>query len=254
MRHLSFQRRLESRISTVELIGVKHNKMNNNPIPKKAFTLIEMLVVIAVIVTLLSIMATVGKNVFTKAKTNNTQATIKTLVAILEEYQTEKGGDFPFPPIDETENEILDSFDDGNPNTGPEALPDSQPAFDVVGNNNDFDASWDDADDFTTDNKTIAEHEADRKEARASIEFIYQVLDEVKACSQKLKRLPESVVVNSDGDSIFLYDQTKPLYEIIDAWNHPLLYEATAGNFPKITSAGPDGMFDTADDIISTEF
>ncbi len=224
---------------------------------KRAFTLIEMLVVVAVIVILLSIVAGVGRNVYTKAQIRNTEATITTLSTILQEYQNQnKNRDFPTPttvapaPVNDLSDfDLLRKrfgyFYHGNENYI--AVVDCK-----AGDHDVF--TWDDESDFTDDIKPVADHRADRLYARASIEFMYQFLDEVTACREKLAKLPESVVVNSDKDSIYLFDRTKPLLEIVDAWDHPLMYEATSGNFPTITSAGPDGMFDTADDIISSEF
>ena len=70
-----------------------------------------------------------------------------------------------------------------------------------------------------------------------------------------LKNLPNSVVANDDNDALLdnRTDTTKPLLEVNDAWGHPLWYRRPANGFPKLISAGPDGVFQTADDIVSTE-
>ena len=48
--------------------------------------------------------------------------------------------------------------------------------------------------------------------------------------------------------------QWKGLIEVNDAWGHPISYQTQgAGNFPLLRSAGPDGIFGNADDILSSE-
>ena len=73
-----------------------------------------------------------------------------------------------------------------------------------------------------------------------------------------LNRLGSDVTSNADNDWVVETAHgapiQRPLMEVNDAWGHPLRYQWQGeGNFPLISSAGEDGVFDTADDIISSE-
>ena len=59
---------------------------------------------------------------------------------------------------------------------------------------------------------------------------------------------------SSDSVAANANSQEKALIEINDAWDNPIDYGNPGnGNFPTPRSAGPDGVFQTADDILSTE-
>ena len=191
------------------------------------FSLIELLVVIAIIVIVIAGMVTVGAHVRTKAQIQTTETTIGLLVSALTLYEDSEGG---YPDV-----------------TYPGDL---YPPGDVtIGTHGDF--IWDDAEDLT------ATEQGDRIDALASIEGLYYWLDQVPDCREILANLPETATANDDGDAVFVDGRTKSLIEVNDAWGGPIWYEpgvSGSGNFPVLTSAGPDGVFGTADDIISSEF
>ena len=187
------------------------------------FSLIELLVVIAIIVIVIAGMVTVGAHVRTKAQVQTTQTTIQTLVSALRTYKIERAyPDTVYPgdlPVDEW----------------------------TQGSHNSF--IWDDAGDLTVDEQN------ERIAAMASVEALYYWLDQASECQEILGNLPETATANDDGDAVLVDGRTKALIEVNDAWGNPIRYGTPGnGNVPVLDSSGPDGVFDTADDIISTEF
>ena len=95
--------------------------------------------------------------------------------------------------------------------------------------------------------------------ALASIEVLQLYLDDVPDSREVLNKISGSMKANAHGHVVDPVgdndpDDFKELVEISDAWKLPLRYETRGGgNFPLISSAGPDGQFDTADDILSSE-
>ena len=136
---------------------------------RSGFTLIEILVVIAILAIISAGAVSVANNVVKKAKINKTKAAIANLVSALEEYYRE------------TKSYPNNLFADLT------SHPKTSPIIDKL------------ADDFK----------------------------------------------KSD-------DVNNPPF--IDSWSKTMKYQNRGnGNFPKITSAGPDKVFDTADDIVSTD-
>ena len=71
----------------------------------------------------------------------------------------------------------------------------------------------------------------------------YRAMDALPVSSEVLSRLSDGSMKGS-GDNL----------RIIDAWDASLTYIYLAdGNFPTISSNGPDGVEGTADDILSSE-
>jgi hypothetical protein len=94
--------------------------------------------------------------------------------------------------------------------------------------------------------------------ALTSMEVLIMYLVDVPACREPFNRLPSSASNNLDGDGIVQFmggaAGQRGLDEGYDAWGCPLMYRNSGkGNFPVIISAGEDGLFDTADDILSSE-
>jgi prepilin-type N-terminal cleavage/methylation domain-containing protein len=74
---------------------------------------------------------------------------------------------------------------------------------------------------------------------------LYDELRSVPASREILDRMEGSVM----GDKLTV-GQGRPARAIYDPWGMPLIYEYRPGDtFPKLTSAGPDKEFRTADDI-----
>jgi hypothetical protein len=67
--------------------------------------------------------------------------------------------------------------------------------------------------------------------------------------------LSNAVKVNINKN--WYFDGTNPevsLPELLDGWGRPMKYRFHGqGNFPRFYSAGVDGIFLTADDIVSTD-
>jgi len=100
---------------------------------------------------------------------------------------------------------------------------------------------------------------------------MYLFLSMVPDCAAILDRIDSSLITDRDylGQrmSIFIQNGYYPLRRIVDAWGRTLRYDyyeewldffpagpapairETIKTFPLITSAGPDGKFDTRDDI-----
>ena len=212
------------------------------------FTLIEILVVVAIIVLLTAGMVKVAQTVRTRAQERVTKGTISMLVSALGEYKNfhDRGSGFEFP----VGPDVPDFFTNNNfpPNVG---LIDALSEF--------FDENlFALSDGEDQHNNYVWKDDVDLVDMRwalATIEFLYCVMEDVPGCKAILEKLPVDVAVNDDNDLVIIRGQAKPLLEVNDAWGHPLWYAYKGpGNFPAITSAGPDGLFDTADDIVSTEF
>jgi len=211
------------------------------------FTLVELLVVIGIIMILITGMIKVAQSVQVKAKIKNTKSTISLLCAVLEEYRDVRntGGNFSFP--------------NGNPADLVNAL---RAYLGVLWTASDLTGhllpspKWKDWEYLLEKGKGD-----ERLLARASIEFLYLCLESVPECRAMLNRLGSDVTSNDDNDwigeqvtPVAPIRQQRPLMEVNDARGHPLRYQWQGeGIFPLISSSGEDGIFDTADDIISSE-
>jgi prepilin-type N-terminal cleavage/methylation domain-containing protein len=99
-------------------------------------------------------------------------------------------------------------------------------------------------------------------------EGMYLFLSEVPDCRTTLDKIEKSLKTDLDASkvqmTININGRIRPLTRIIDPWKKSLRYdyynesdnnyvrrEQSKKTFPIVTSAGPDGRFDTADDIIN---
>ena len=219
--------------------------------PGRAFTLVEMMVAIAIAVILVSLLVVSGKAIRTGGQIKVTKTTVQLMVNALQEYKEARDnhtGNFTYPlwPLGNlgdlayTYNDMLTFlFDYGFPVVNDNTKSGSHGNY------------W-----GTVGGLPLAEA-LGLERAQARIEFLYYCLDDVPASRSVLDRLPGNKVANADGDSVIVGDGTgrvKQLIEVIDAWKRPLAYRWQGpGNFPVIISAGPDQRFDTADDILSSE-
>lgn len=99
-------------------------------------------------------------------------------------------------------------------------------------------------------------------------EVLYFFLRELPTSRQTLEKIDDSLITNLGSNkqsmNIIINGRTRPLLRIIDAWGislrydyynelilDPILRNKGKKNFPVITSAGPDRIFRTGDDITS---
>jgi len=225
------------------------------------FTLIEILVVVAIIILLATGMVKVAQTVRTNTQIKVTKGTISLLVSALGEYKNfhDRGSGFEFPVEPDVWNFVTNCPADAIINIGLiDMLSRYLPVDDSDGGDHD-NYVWKDMDLLNADQQN------GRRMALASIEFLYCVMEDVPGCKAIIEKLAADVAVNDDNDSIMIIGQAKALLEVNDAWGRPLWYTVRGersllaappqpGNFPVIASAGPDGLFNTADDIVSTEF
>jgi len=214
---------------------------------QKGFSLIELLVVIAIIMILITAMAKVGGYVRTNAQIKTTKNTITLLCSALQqykEYYPDEPDPFPTEPYAEAAGGGYPydfvNFEDCFPST---ATLNNTTSHNIAGK------AWEDFDSLQEidQNELIA--------ARASIKVLYWHMDDVSPSQAILNSLPESAKINEFGDYVDYSGEQKTLIEVIDAWHRPIRYRTNGpGNFPTLTSAGPDGVFDSADDIVSSEF
>ena len=210
---------------------------------KEAFTLIEMLIVVAVIAVLVTIVASTATHIDNQAKAQLTESTIGILTAALGQfrdyeyqYKHTNYADFDFP-LD------CNDFDNiGLADTVQNALGLLAGSVSISGGVHDLSYSGSEA--------------------------LYFFLSRVPECRSTLDKIDGSLITNEGSDkqpmSITVDTRSYPLLRIIDPWGETLRYDyynedvldpvlrsKTKRNFPVITSAGPDKTFNTGDDITS---
>jgi len=214
--------------------------------------MIEIIVVITIILILLAGMVKLGGVVRNSAMEKNTKTTISLLNTALQEYQTSRQGqtDLSFPPEPYQIWFVTGSGNFWDINYFEACWPTGIGiVFDFGTHQTPTNLTWKDWASLDTTQQT------ERITARASIEVLYNWLQDVPACRKILEKISDIARTNEDNDYVQRSGQQMPLLEVNDAWGHPIRYRNHgAGNFPVLTSAGPDGLFETADDIISSEF
>jgi prepilin-type N-terminal cleavage/methylation domain-containing protein len=208
-----------------------------------AFTLLEMLVVVSVIAILVTIVISVASRLDTQGKINSTKGTMALLDAALSEFE-DYG--FTYAAGSQYANAYLkfpiDCNDRGvfNDKSQVEAALTVAMGHTVTINNSANDPNY-----FST-------------------EAMYFLLSQVPQCRQALEKIDKKCVVRDNETGIIrMQSEDYPLMYITDGWGRPLGYKyyyftsgtnidtRTIKTFPVLTSAGPDGDFNTADDIKS---
>ncbi|MBN1787944.1 MAG: prepilin-type N-terminal cleavage/methylation domain-containing protein [Sedimentisphaerales bacterium] len=192
----------------------------NIKLNKSGLTLLEILISVVIITILAGSIYIVGKNLDERSKEKLTESTIDTLCGALEQYH-DFYGRFPF-----------------------------------VAN-----AGYNDANLATDLNGFIAAGAGVHQGDYSSSEALYYFLNKAPAAKKLVETIDRSLLTSKDRngtDLIFtmpitpLITEDYLLVRIIDPWEMALRYTYAAGdNFPIITSAGPDRVFDDADDISS---
>ncbi len=189
---------------------------------KNAFTLLEALVALAIVLILVGALAGLGSYLKTQSAEQFTASAIEVVDTALEQYH---GVHSDFPPqinnkTDWETWEISLGLPAGSTIT---LVSGSAPAGDAE--------FW-----------------------QSSVLFYY--LDHTPQSRTFLESLSAKMITNKDYSGVKLTIQiptggtTYDLVRIVDAWGKPLRYLYAAGDaFPQIISAGADKTFDTADDI-----
>jgi prepilin-type N-terminal cleavage/methylation domain-containing protein len=214
---------------------------------KTGFTLIEMIVVIAIIAILVSMVVTITKRIDDQGKERLMKDTLVIIDSALEQFR-----DFGYVykngyagltfPIDCNGFDVRATFE----NTLHDALYSSAPPTIAI-------SGW-------------AQHD----QSYSGSEGLYFVLSQVPDCRTTLDKIDRSLLTNKGIDKVTDINIivstgsttiTRPFTRIIDPWKMPLRYDYyqkyntglpvpnTNKAFPVITSAGPDKLFGTADDI-----
>jgi prepilin-type N-terminal cleavage/methylation domain-containing protein len=233
---------------------------------KTGFTLIEMVMVVAIIAILVSMIVGVTKRFGDQSRERQCRNTIALLGNALEQFR-----DFGFEykddanltfPLDCNGYSNLTIFANTLHNALYSANPADPPNITISGGTHDL---------------TFSGSEA-----------LYFILSQVPDCRATLAKIDKSLLTNDSNDrppaplTITIISGTTttvlPFTRIIDPWKTPLRYDyypefadymaITAGGtwqnyliyrdsakrtFPLITSAGPDKLFDTADDITNVK-
>jgi prepilin-type N-terminal cleavage/methylation domain-containing protein len=199
----------------------------------KAFTLIEVLITLAIVLMLVAVFIGGGSYLKVRAERQLTQSAIEVIVTALEQYY-EQTDPKRFPPQVDSQNDMEIALF-GNPPTstisisnGTHPVPDADPLTDDTGT-----VFW-----------------------RSETAFYF--LEKVPQSKAILGSLAERMITNKDLAGIGLQIKiptggtTYDWVRFVDAWGTSLNYEYKIGySFPVITSAGPDKIFDTEDDLSS---
>ncbi len=208
----------------------------------KAFTLVEMIVVVAVITILMSIVVTTAMRLVNKGKEQLTESTIGIVTAALEQfkdygYQYYGNYDGLKFPLDDTGCSLTITTPGifNLQNTLQNALTTTIPTIVSFSGANNTDTTL------------------------YSCEMMYLFLSRVPTSRETLGRIDRSQII-ANG-TILINGQGYPWMRIVDAWGTTLRYSYfyydavnniwVRRNFPLVTSAGQDKVFGTPDDITS---
>lgn len=184
-------------------------------------TLMEVITALAIILILISLLIGVGSYVQTRADIDLTKGTLEALCSALTQYY-DIYHEFPF------KTDLLDSDTDGY---------------------------WLDEflGEYTVSQGTIPS-EMNFETSAALFYFLYKE----PSSRAIVEALPNSLITNKDMGGVNIRinliasGQTIDLPRYIDPWEMSIRYEYLSGTaFPVLTSAGPDKIFDTPDDITS---
>jgi len=206
------------------------------------FTLVEILVVMAVIAIMLGMAVAVGNYVRTNAEIKNTKTTVAMLVTALREYERLQGANAVEWP-----GEPFALADQGGADPWLFSAVEQCIGSGGTGDQHEIASSkWQEF------NELVLEQQNMLLASRGSIEVLYWYLSQEPDCEAILSRLADEMVTNEDNDAVTVGGETTALLEVNDAWGRPIRYRTRGeGNFPVLTSAGVDGVFDNADDIVS---
>jgi len=228
---------------------------------KSGVTLVEAMVVIAIVTILLATIMTVAARIETRSKEQLTAATIEILSAALEQFHdfhyryntlfvpAYGQYDFPLDCNDFIEADLMAT----------------------LGNALGFDTA--DVSIFGIDNGGSVVSPVDHDIKNSGCEAMYFFLSQIPQCRKTLDEIDKSLITSkgtADGVSVNRVIKIAntiecPLVRIVDAWGNPLRYDyynedwffsgkfdkmwESRRSFPLITSAGHDERFNTNDDV-----
>ncbi len=227
-------------------------------VPKSGFTLIEMVLVVAIIVLLVSMVIGIAKRIDDQGKERLCRDTLALIGNALEQFR-----DFGY----EYKHSDFDGLDFPLDCNGM-----SDTALETILRNALYPASSPIAVD-------INQPEPIHDPTYSSSEALYFILSQVPECRTTLDKIDKSLLANKNKDGVKIdviiltsgvTTAKYPFTRIVDPWKKTLRYDYYpdlkdyAGTqpylvyrdfakrtFPVVTSAGPDGQFDTFDDISS---
>lgn len=198
------------------------------------FSLVEMVVVLAVILILAGALLGVGKYLMIRASVDLTESQLEILATALQQYYDDFEA-FPVTVKDYNLDGAVDEYDE------------SHLESDLQGT-----VTPDDA----VDDLIAAEEETPPASASSAALFYY--LDKNPNSRKIVEALTDTLISSNDTSgqpiqvTLTATGQTISLPRFIDAWGTSIRYEYIDGTaFPTLTSAGPDTTFDTEDDIVN---
>jgi prepilin-type N-terminal cleavage/methylation domain-containing protein len=198
---------------------------------QSAFSLVELIVVLAVILILAGTLLGVGKYLMVRANADLTASELEVIATALQQYYDDFGK-FPFFTMDNTGAYVTDADGSG-------FLLDEY--MNIVG--------------YTVFQGDIPVPANDLGFDSSAALFYF--LDKNPNSRKIVEALTDSLISSKDtsGQSIQITlaaGQTIDLPRFIDPWGTSIRYEYIDGTaFPKLTSAGPDMTFGTPDDIVN---
>lgn len=195
---------------------------------QSAFSLVEMLAVMAVILILAGVLLGVGKYMTVRASVDLTESELEVLATALQQYYDDYEGlvavPFPFVTDGVTDADssgyLLDEYLGITPPYSIQGVIPSAQEF-------------------------------------SSSSALFYFLDRNPNSRRIVEALMDSLISNKDasGAAIKITIGSNPQIDLprfIDAWGTSIRYEYLPGTaFPVLTSAGPDEQFDTSDDIVN---
>ena len=234
-------------------------KLSPHPLPNKqakimktcrykhGLSLVEMLIVVGLIALLATMVIGVASRIDNQAKERLTESTVTILDAALEQFRDYGYSYKILPVVGKPEQDFYQSLD----------FPMDCNDFNLI------DLQTILANALSTPVSIVAPgHNPDY----SGSEVLYFFLSRIPENRRPLDRIAESLLTNEDSNnqpmSITVGVGTYQLMRIVDPWGttfrydyyyerepDPVLRERRKRTFPEITSAGPDRIFGTADDI-----
>ncbi|RKY07207.1 MAG: hypothetical protein DRP56_06125 [Planctomycetota bacterium] len=202
---------------------------------QSGMSLMELLVALAVILILIGTLIGVGSHVKTRANLDLTRAMLETLSTALAKYHSDFG-DFPFDTdVDgDGDLDVLDIYLQSHLEADLGGTVSPVNSLQEKDGNGDWIST-------------------------ASSAALFYFLDKNPSSQTIAAAVPNSLITNKDDSGAAIqFTFTAPpnnmidLPRYIDPWKISIRYEYLTGTaFPVLTSAGPDKVFDTPDDITS---